>query len=165
MISLLKVQLCRIGLSYFGSVSLFGNGESRGILFALIAFSDFVIFSFDVFLFIFNAPKNKIELSVEHNFESYFPLFFTFSFLLSVFIQLEKNSKSLKYIKILELLHKEKSLFKGKEGTKALKIMEEQGHRVGFGTQQFVHSSSVYPELEALLKTIAVGKSWSPRLV
>lgn len=97
MISLLKVQLCRIGLSYFGSVSLFGNGESRGILFAPIAFSDFVIFSFDVFLFIFNAPKNKIEhweLSVEHNFESYFPLFFTFSFLLSVFIHLGKKIRS-----------------------------------------------------------------------
>lgn len=61
MISLLKIQLCRIGLSYFGSVSLFGNGGSRGILFAQIAFSDLVIFSFDVFLFIFNTPKDKFE--------------------------------------------------------------------------------------------------------
>lgn len=97
MISLLKVQLCRIGLSYFGSVSLFGNGESRGILFALIAFSDLVIFSFDVFLFIFSAPKNKIEhweLSVEYNYKSYFSLFFTFSFLLCVFIHLGKKNPS-----------------------------------------------------------------------
>ena len=57
-----------MGLSYFGRVSLFGNSESRGILFAQITFTDLVIFSLDAFLFIFNAPKDKIEhweLSVE----------------------------------------------------------------------------------------------------
>lgn len=91
MISLLKIQLCRIGLSYFDSVSFFGNGESRGILFAPITFSDLVIFRFDAFLFIFNASKNGTEhweLSVEYNYKSYFTLFFTFSFLLSIFIRL-----------------------------------------------------------------------------
>lgn len=91
MISLLKIQLCRIGLSYFGSVSLFGSGESRGILFAQITFSDLVIFSFDAFLFIFYTPKDKIEhweLSVEYNYKSYCHLFFTFTFLLSIFIHL-----------------------------------------------------------------------------
>lgn len=70
----------------------------------------------------------------------------------------KKNSKILKCIRLLELLHKEKSFFKGKECAKALKIMENQGHRVGFGTQQFVFLQQCVHRVGSFAKAHCRGK-------
>lgn len=128
MISLLKIQLCGVGLSYFGSDSLFGNGESRDI--SQITFSDLVIFSFDSFLLILSTPKNKIEhweLTVKYDLKFYF---FSSSFLFcSLFLLLyDKKKKNQNYwtaLKFGKHFTREKFLFKVKEGVKVLEIKEE----------------------------------------